>query len=117
MMNDANTKTAEFVPVIERTDLDELFRLSHERPIVLFKHSSMCSVSADTYEEMSSYPGRVELIVVQQARGLSDEIETRTGLRHESPQVIVLSQGKAVWNSSHWRIKAAAVAQAVKEHS
>ncbi len=109
--------TAEFVPVTERAELDELFRLSHERPVVLFKHSSTCSTSADRYREMSRYPARVELIVVQQARALSDEIEARTGLRHESPQIIVLSQGKPVFHQTHWRIKADAVAQAVKEHS
>lgn len=116
-MSQAEPITTEFVPITERPELDALFQTSHQRPVVLFKHSSLCSVSADTYAEMSGYPGRVELIVVQQARGLSDEIETRTGLRHESPQVIVLSQGKPVFHASHWRIKAAAVAQAVKDHS
>jgi bacillithiol system protein YtxJ len=116
-MSNTEQHSADFVPVKERSELDELFRRSNEHPVVLFKHSSMCSISADTYQEMTHYPGRVELIVIQQTRSLSDEIENRTGLRHESPQVIVLSKGKPVFHESHWRIKADAVAQAVKEHS
>ena len=36
--------------------------------------------------------------------------------RHESPQVIILRNGVAVWNASHWKIKADAVKSAVDQN-
>ncbi len=43
----------------------------------------------------------------------SDAVTERTGVRHESPQVIVLRDGKAVWSASQFRIKADDVAHAI----
>jgi bacillithiol system protein YtxJ len=106
---------SEFVPVNDIAALDELFRESHEHPVILFKHSVTCSISADAFDEMKHYPGRVELVTVQSARNVADEIETRTGIRHESPQVILLVGGEPVWQVSHWKIKADAVTAAVNE--
>jgi bacillithiol system protein YtxJ len=58
----------------------------------------------------------VRLVEVQSARDVSREIADRTGVRHESPQVIVLRNGKAVWNASHFDVTATAVAAAVQTH-
>lgn len=57
------------------------------------------------------------MIVVQQSRSLSREVETRTGVRHESPQTIILRHGKAVWSASHYDITADGVERALSEHS
>jgi bacillithiol system protein YtxJ len=38
-------------------------------------------------------------------------------VRHETPQVIVLRDGKAVWNASHFDVQATAVTKAVESHS
>ena len=64
---------------------------------------------------MVEFEGEVVLVEVQRARALSMEIECRLGVMHESPQVIVLRNGQVVWNASHFRITAAAVAEAVRE--
>jgi bacillithiol system protein YtxJ len=63
---------------------------------------------------MARYKGEVALVEVQRARELSREIESKTGVRHESPQVIVLRNGQVVWNASHWKIKSDSVAEAVR---
>ena len=57
------------------------------------------------------------MIVVQTARNVSREVEARTGVRHESPQAIVLRNGAAVWNASHFDITAEAVTEALKAHT
>ena len=106
----------QFIPVNDDDGLQALFARSHERPVVLFKHSLTCPISGAAYEEMSNFEGDVSLIVVQRARDLAREVETRTGVRHESPQAIVLRRGLAVWNASHWRVTSEAVGQAVREH-
>lgn len=64
---------------------------------------------------MSGYEGEVALVEVQAARQLSNEIENKLGVPHESPQVIVLSKGQVAWDASHFKITAEAVAEAVRK--
>lgn len=101
--------------VIGTEALEDLFNRSQEGPVVIFKHSTTCPVSAAVYNEMELFDGEVALVEVQRARELSQEIEKRTGIRHESPQVIVLEKGSAIWNASHWRVTARAVAEAIEQ--
>ncbi|PWT90686.1 MAG: bacillithiol system redox-active protein YtxJ [Blastocatellia bacterium] len=103
-----------FLPVDTREALDTLIDNSKSHPVVVFKHSTACGISAAAYREMEKYEGDVSLVVVQTARDVSRELATITGIRHESPQVIILRNGKAVWNASHYQIKAGAVAQATE---
>jgi len=65
---------------------------------------------------MQHVPDEVNLVEIQSARAVSDEIEQKLGVPHESPQVIVLRGGKAVWNASHFQIKATEVSAAVKDN-
>ena len=96
--------------------LEELFTRSHEAPVLVFKHSTTCPISARAYQEMKRAESDVSLIVVQKARDLSRAFEERTGVRHESPQALVLRRGEAVWSASHWDITADAVNRAVREN-
>ena len=105
-----------FIPLADADALEELFELSHSRPVVLFKHSTTCPISSAAYQEISQYEGDIALLIVQSARELSRAVETRTGVRHESPQAIVLREGRAVWNASHWRVRAEEVARVVREN-
>jgi bacillithiol system protein YtxJ len=103
-----------FVTLSDREAFDELVKKSHEQPVVIFKHSTTCGISSGAFREMQDYNGEVALLEVQTARDLSREIENLTGVSHESPQVIVLRDGKAVWDTSHGGIKAVAIEQAVR---
>ena len=106
------------VKITETTALDDLVERSRQGPIVIFKHSLTCPISANAFRQMNNYEGEVALVEVQRARALSNEIENRLGIRHESPQVIVLRNGQVVWDASHFRITSDAVADAVsKAHS
>ena len=101
-----------FVPVADRDDLDRLFAESAEQPVVLFKHDFACHISANAYRQLASVPGEVSVIDVGRQKGLADEVATRTGIEHESPQVIVLHNGQPVYAASHWEITGEEVAQA-----
>ena len=104
-----------FVTVGDAKELEQLFARSHREPVLLFKHSTTCPISAAAYEQMRGVKREVALVVVQKARDLSREIETRTGVRHESPQALILRDGAAVWSASHWNVTADAVARALDE--
>jgi bacillithiol system protein YtxJ len=103
-----------FLRITQKEGLEALISSSNDRPVVIFKHSNSCPISAVAYREMEDLDGDVSLIEVQSARDVSAEIASRTGVRHESPQVIILRDGKAVWNASHFDVKARAVAEAVQ---
>lgn len=102
-------------------ELEPLIERSHERPVFLFKHSTTCPISGAAHQEymrfLEDQPGEDEadytLLEVQNARPLSNEIAQRTGIKHESPQAILLRDGKPVWNASHWSIKASSLAESL----
>ncbi len=116
MMSERKEESAPFVSVTEMQDLEELFKLSDSEPVVLFKHSTTCPISAAAYQQMEQMTDKVSLIVVQRARDLSREVEKRTGIRHESPQAIILRKGQPVWHASHWNITAESVTRALREN-
>ncbi len=84
--------------------LDSLFESSYFRPVVIFKHSNTCGISAHLMEEVSVVDADINVVVVQTSRDVSNAIETRTGHRHQSPQAFVIRDGKAVYHATHYGI-------------
>lgn len=106
-----------FLRIEDRTTLDNLITDSKQRPVIVFKHSNACSISARAYREMQKFEGDVNILEVQSARDISRELADLTGVRHETPQVIVLRDGKAVWNASHFDVTANDVAKALEANT
>ena len=106
-----------FKRVTDTEELDALIESSNGRPLVIFKHSLTCPISAAAYDQMAEVEGEVALVEVQRARELSRAIEDRLGVAHESPQVIVFRNGKAVWNASHFDVNATSVSQALESNA
>lgn len=105
-----------FTEILETNELDGLFAASGDKPVVLFKHSLTCPISHFAYEEMSLLKDEaVALVIVQDARRVSNEIAARTGVRHESPQTIILRDGKPVWHASHYDITKSSVTRALED--
>jgi len=97
---------ANFIKIESLERLESLFAESHERPVVLFKHSTSCGISSGVYREVSDISSDVNIVVIQTHREISNAISERTGVRHESPQAIVLHLGKASYHASHYDIEA-----------
>ena len=102
-------------PLTHLADIDELdaaIAESMERPVLLFKHSRTCGISCEALDELRAHAERSEagvsykLITVQSHRAVSDEAAIRLGIRHQTPQAILLKGGRPVWNASHFRITA-----------
>jgi bacillithiol system protein YtxJ len=100
-------------------ELDAAIAESSHRPVLLFKHSRSCGVSMEALDELhahveaASASAAYKIITVQSHRRISDEAARRLGVRHETPQVILLRDGRPVWNASHFRITAARLDQAL----
>ena len=104
-----------FIELSAVNELDDLLSRSDEEPVIVFKHSSTCGISARAHREMVKVTHPIGIVIVQKARPLSDEIEQRFGLPHETPQVLIVRNGKLAWSASHFRITADAVNRAVEE--
>jgi bacillithiol system protein YtxJ len=105
-----------FSPVSDAAALEQLFTRSQEEPVLLFKHSNACPISARAYSQMEQFKGDVAIVVVQKSRDVSREVETRTGVRHETPQALVLRKGEVVWSASHFDITSDAVETAMRDN-
>src|SRR4029450_1510571 len=98
-------------PLVDVQSVDAAITESRKRPVLLFKHSRYCGVSCEALDELQSHidaqpaaTGAYKLVTVQTHASVSDAIAQRLGIRHETPQAILLRDGKAVWNASHFRI-------------
>ena len=98
-----------FININDVESLDDFVAGLNGSSGVLFKHSNTCGISSRAYAEMAKLAHPVGLVVVQDARPVSDEIERRWSLSHETPQVLIIRDGKVVWSASHFQIKAADV--------
>ena len=99
--------------------LDALEKESFEIPIVIFKHSISCGLSAMARYQLErdwDFPeGNLSFYYLDliNYRSISNEIEDRFEVIHQSPQIIVLKDGKAIYNTSHHKISVQDLKQAL----
>lgn len=88
--------------------------------LLLFKHSPRCGVSRWALEEVERLEGEADgmpiaVVDVVEERELSQEVAERTGVRHQSPQLLYLEDGVVRWDLSHGAITADAVRRRLAE--
>src|SRR5262249_13541869 len=103
-------------------DLDQLLERSKTDPVLIFKHSTQCSISIQAYEEFTEFveaiPGLIcGAVLVIENRKLSNAIADRFGVRHESPQALLIKDGRVLWHASHWSISSDSLSEAVAIHA
>ena len=91
--------------------MNEIIELSNEKPVAIFKHSTRCSVSRmalKQFENEFNSPDSVETYFLDLIayRDVSNEIATRFQVVHQSPQLVLIKEGKSVYNASHSDIDA-----------
>ena len=88
-------------------DLETAVQKSFQSKVLIFKHSTRCFISKTV---LKSFEKQIEtldknytfyFLDLLENRALSNEIETRFDVVHQSPQLIVLENGKATHNASH----------------
>ena len=95
--------------------LNDAFEKSFQHPVLFFKHSTRCSISSMAKSRFeSNWSTGNELCTIYYLdlltfRALSNEIEAKTGIIHQSPQVIVLKEGKVIYQDSHSGISASTI--------
>lgn len=109
---------------IESTgDMKLVLAGSHKRPIFIFKHSTTCPISARAAARLNAYAGdnadekpAFYWVKVIETRPASQALAETVEVKHESPQILLIEDGKAVWNTSHDEITAEAMDKAIEKH-
>ncbi|HEX9005005.1 MAG TPA: bacillithiol system redox-active protein YtxJ [Blastocatellia bacterium] len=103
--------------------LAEMMKLSEQQPVLFFKHSQTCGISQRAFGEFERYLQSPEshqvrncLIIVQNAREVSNELARLVSIQHESPQAILVRGGRAVWNDSHLALKCKVLEAAISQN-
>ena len=100
-------------------ELDPLLEASREQRVLLFKHSLTCPISLAAFRRYEEYLESADdgvehvLVEVQRAREVSNAIAEETGVRHESPQALLIDKGEVAWHASHWKITGDTLRQAI----
>jgi bacillithiol system protein YtxJ len=99
-----------------RQDVDDALA---QDTAILFKHSTRCPISAAARGEMERFlelhpHAPVYTVDVNDATEASAYLAEKTGIEHQSPQVIVTRGGTADWHASHFDISASEVEQRMK---
>lgn len=88
--------------------LDELDRLSQEKPMLIFKHSTRCGVSLRMLSTVEKAWKQADDILFSawfldllNHRDISTAIASRYGIEHESPQTLLIKNGKCILDASH----------------
>ena len=108
---DNSKNNINWIPLTDLGQLNEIIELSNEKPVAIFKHSTRCSVSRmalkqfenefNSHDSVETY--FLDLIAY---RDVSNEIATRFQVVHQSPQLVLIKEGKSVYNASHSDIDA-----------
>ncbi len=91
-------------------DLDAAVEKSLQKKVVIFKHSTRCFISKTVLKsfekqmENSDKDYSYYFLDLIAHRNISNDIESQLDVVHQSPQLIVLENGKAIYNASHQSI-------------
>ncbi|MGC6433602.1 MAG: bacillithiol system redox-active protein YtxJ [Crocinitomicaceae bacterium] len=102
-----NKSNFDWINLNSSEQLNEIIEQSNESAVLLFKHSTRCSISSmakSRFEKEWKLDNEVcqtyylDLITF---RPISNEIAEKTGVEHQSPQVIVLKNKEVIYQASH----------------
>ena len=102
------------------TEWQAMVALSYERPVVLLKFSSSdCDLNTDTRAslEVAEAAGSLQglyFLVIQENSSLSAQVAQEMGVRHESPQILIIDAGRCTYHASHQQATAGWVARYLK---
>ena len=105
-------KNISWIEIKQIEMLDEIVEDSKHQPVAILKHSTSCGISRMVLRQFeSTYDIKEEdmklyFLDLLSHRDISNKIASRFNVPHESPQLIVLSEGRVIYDASHSEISA-----------
>ena len=95
--------------------LDEIVEESKETPVIIFKHSTRCAISRMALKQfeqeynIDADKAKPYFLNLLEHRDISNAIAEKFNVQHQSPQLILIKDGKGIFNTSHSDIDAGVV--------
>jgi len=104
----------------EIDQISDFQELRHDDLMVLFKHSSACPVSWAAHSQINRFRLKhpevpIYMLNVIRHRPVSQEVAKLTGIRHESPQILIFRGGEVTFHASHGEITEERLTQVLAE--
>lgn len=97
-----------WIHLTDEEQLKQIISKSQNRPQVIFKHSTRCSISSVALQRLQKVeqPADIDFYFLDLLafRSLSNKISEAFRVHHESPQVLVVRDGNCIYNESHLSI-------------
>ncbi len=94
-----------WIPLLNEQQVEEIKKNSANKPQLIFKHSSRCSLSSMARHRLDKIepPEGVDFYFLDiiSNRNISNKIATDFRVRHESPQVLLIKKGECIYDESH----------------
>lgn len=94
-----------WIEITNELQLEEVKSLSKTKPQLIFKHSTRCSISSMAKHrlEKTATPGEIDFYYLDliKNRNISQKIAEEFDISHESPQVLLIKNGKCIYDESH----------------
>lgn len=108
---ESNSSIISWRELTDLGQLNEIVDASFEQTVLIFKHSTRCGVSRSVLRQFENeFDSAIKItpyfLDLLEHRDISNEIASRFGVVHQSPQLIVIKEGKAIYNASHNSIDA-----------
>lgn len=100
-----------WIPLTEIETLSKIDKASYNHPVIIFKHSTRCSISISALDRVErkwnslANPPEAYFLDLLNYRPISAEIATHYGVQHESPQWLLIENGKCIFHASHMAIQ------------
>ena len=102
----SNKSNLQWIELSSINDLDKAIDVSQNRPVLIFKHSTRCSISSmaknrleGRWEENTTLETYFLDLITN--RDLSNDIAEQFKIEHQSPQILIIKDGKCIYTSSH----------------
>lgn len=96
-----------FWSYLEEVSFDEIEKESYKKPVILFKHSTRCSISRFVWNrfqqdyDIPNEKAALYFLDLLAYRSVSNEVAEKFGVIHQSPQIIVIKDGVVTYDASH----------------
>jgi len=111
-----------WIPLTSEQQLSEVNKRSQSQPVLIFKHSTRCSISAAAlnrlerkWDDSKTGSSPVYFLDLIAYRNISNAVSMHYDVEHESPQVLIIVNGKCVYDNSHLGISFNDIAEFISE--
>lgn len=97
-----------WINLTDSQQIQAIIELSKQQPVLIFKHSTRCSISATALNRLERawnlQDAKAYYLDLIAYRPISNALAEQFEVEHQSPQVLIIKNGQCVYHESHWDI-------------